>query len=68
VYGCVGFRHKDETCSDTKIDGIMVRFKEMEITLARKAKETHGFRENRLLLLVSFKCLSLVLDETKLID
>ena len=39
-------------------------------TLARKTKEAHGFRENQLLLLVSFKCLSLslVLGETKLID
>ena len=62
---CLGLEY---VYSDTKNDGIVVRFKEMGRTLARKAKEAHEFRENWLLLLVSFKCLSLVLDETKLID
>ena len=46
----------------------MVRFKEMGRTPARKTKEAYRFRENQLLLLVSFKCVSLVLDETELID
>ena len=55
-------------CFDTKNGGIVVRFKEMGRTLTTNEKEAHGFRENRLLLSVSFKCLSLALDGTKLID
>ena len=49
---------KDLNLLDTKNDGIVVRFKEMGRTLGRKTKEAHGFKENRLLLLVLFKCLS----------